>query len=226
MQLESRGPAFEGKAARARRKFLRLFPGGFHDETYLDWERSYKEQAHLAWKAALSRDAMRRLIAARKFEEIAATAVRIESRTNLLFSFEKMALRDAVRSRAGAKTFAEGLYTLLHGRGSLESRFTSWIDAVGRLPRKQTRVLTWPVLTVFPFLAQPEEHVFLKPLTTRRAAALWSFDFVYSSQPAWATYASLLAFAARLERDLSDMRPRDRIDIQGFIWVIGSDEYA
>jgi hypothetical protein len=25
--------------ARARRKFLRHFPKGFHDETYLDWER-------------------------------------------------------------------------------------------------------------------------------------------------------------------------------------------
>jgi hypothetical protein len=33
-------------AARARRKFLRFFPGGFADETYVDWERGYKWAAH------------------------------------------------------------------------------------------------------------------------------------------------------------------------------------
>jgi diguanylate cyclase (GGDEF)-like protein len=30
------------RVERARAKFLRFFPGGFHDETYLEWERDYK----------------------------------------------------------------------------------------------------------------------------------------------------------------------------------------
>jgi hypothetical protein len=34
----------------------------------------------------------------------------------LLFSFEKMALRDAVRSDAGPKRFAEGLFEFLYGQ--------------------------------------------------------------------------------------------------------------
>ena len=226
MRLESEARALDGKPGRTRRKFAKFYPGGFHDDDYVELERDYKLNAHVRWEASLGREAMRRLVAAGKFQEIADTAVRIESRTNLLFSFEKMALRDAVRTRAGARDFAEGLFALLHGRGPMETRFEAWIDAVGRLPRKQTRVLTWPVLTVFPFLAQPDEHVFLKPLTTRRAADAYGFDFLYGSKPAWPTYASLLAFASRLERDLADWRPRDRIDIQGFIWVIGSDEYS
>ena len=29
------------KSERCRRKFLRFFPGGFRDETYIDWERGY-----------------------------------------------------------------------------------------------------------------------------------------------------------------------------------------
>ena len=214
------------KANRARRKFLRLFPEGFRDETYVDWERGYKWEAHLRWQAELGRARLREKIDAGRSDEIANAAVRIESRTNLLFSFEKMALRDAVRSRAGARTFAEGLFALLHGRGTFEQRFDGWIEAVRRLPRKQTRVLTWPVLTVFPWIAEPEIHCFLKPLTTKRAAALWGFDFQYEPKPAWPTYASLLAFCSTLERDLADLRPRDRIDTQGFLWVIGSDEYA
>jgi len=28
-----------------------------------------------------------------------------------------------------------------------------------------------------------------------------------------------------IEHDLRDLRPRDFIDIQSFIWVLGSDEY-
>ena len=36
-------------AAACRRKFLRYFPGGFGDETYLDWERDYKWEAHERW---------------------------------------------------------------------------------------------------------------------------------------------------------------------------------
>jgi hypothetical protein len=106
-----------------RRKFLRFFPRGFQDETYVAWERGYKEEAHRQWEEQLGQAEMTRLLNAMRFEEIAARAVRIESRTNLLFSFEKMALRDAVRKIEGAKRFAEGLHAFLHGKEGMESRF-------------------------------------------------------------------------------------------------------
>lgn len=213
-------------ALACRRKFLRFFPGAFRDPTYLEWERDYKENAHAQWMQLLEPAGYRSLLRRRRFGEIATHAVRIESRTNLLFSFEKMALRDAVRSPTGARIFAEGLYDLLHGRGSTESRFSGWTESVGALPRRQTRVLTWPLLTVFPFLALPKEHVFLKPNVTRMAARRYGFDFSYASRPSWETYASLLRFAAAVRRDVGDLRPRDMIDVQSFIWVQGSDEYA
>jgi hypothetical protein len=157
--------------------------------------------------------------------EIAATAVRIESRTNLLFSFEKMALRDAVKSKRGAKLFATSLFEFLHGQGSIQNRFERWRDAVSRLPRKQTRVLTWPIVTVFGFIAQPDVHMFLKPIVTRTAARAYRFDFDYQSRPAWQTYESLLSFAAQIRRDAAQLAPQDLIDIQSFIWVQGSSEY-
>ena len=212
-------------ALRARRKFLRFFPRGFRDATYLAWERDYKWTAHRRWMEVLDRRRYAALLRARSFADVAQHAVRIESRTNLLFSFEKMALRDAVKAPAGARSFAEGLYDLLHGGGTLERRFAAWVDAVAALPRKQTRVLTWPLLTVFPFIAEPNEHVFLKPNVTRIAAAAYGFDFHYRSQPSPDTYTSLLDFAATVARDVRDLRPRDMIDLQSFIWVQGSDEY-
>src|ERR1044071_2460134 len=139
--LSAKPRAQSTKAARARRKFLRFFPAGFRDQTYLAWERDYKWRAHTEWREALAEPAYRALLERGRYAEIAAHAVRIESRTNLLFSFEKMALRDAVKTRQGAKAFAEGLYAFLHGPGSMRKRFENWCKVIALLPRKQTRVL-------------------------------------------------------------------------------------
>lgn len=218
-------PSRSTRAQRCRRKFLRFFPEGFRDETYVDWERGYKWAAHEQWNALLDHATLRKLLREDGHAEIAARAVRIESRTNLLFSFEKMALRDAVKPPDGARSFATGLYDFLHGAGDVAARFRRWCEVVEGLPRKQTRVFTWPVVTVFGFVAQPDTHVFLKPNVTRTAAREYGFDFTYRSRPSWEAYASLLQLAETVRRDLSDLKPRDMIDVQSFLWVQGSDEY-
>jgi hypothetical protein len=136
-----------------------------------------------------------------------------------------MALRDAVKSARGARDFAEGLFQFLHGRGGLERRFATWVEVVGSLPRRQTRVLTWPLTTVFGFVAQPDVHMFLKPNVMRAAALEYGFELRYASRPSWDTYASLLELAALVRREQRDLGPRDMIDVQSFLWVQGSDEY-
>ena len=213
------------EARRCRRKFLKFFPKGFRDQKYYAWERGYKAEAQ-QWLRDLDSSLFRSLLDAGKYQEIALTAVRIEARTNLLFSFEKMALRDAVKSPLGAKLFTTGLYEFLHGPGQIEGRFSRWVEAVARLPRRQTRVLTWPVVTIFGFLAQPATHIFLKPRVTQRAAEEYGFDFLYQPRPDWATYSSLLDLAAYVRKDLADLFPADMIDVQSFLWVQGSEEYA
>jgi hypothetical protein len=154
--------------------------------------------------------------------EIAERAIAIEGRTNLLFSFEKMAIRDAVRSIQGACGFAVGLYEFLYGS---EGGFDRWCAELGKLPRRKTRVLSWPVATVFPFIAMPERHLFLKPNVTRTAARKYGFDFRYKPAPALDTYESLSQFAQTVRRDMEDLRPRDMSDIQLYLWVLGSEEY-
>jgi hypothetical protein len=212
-------------ARRCRAKFLRFFRKGFYDPLYDDWERGYKVDAHKRWIETLDRPKFKKMLDAGKHTEIAARAVAIEARTNLLFSFEKMALRDAVRTRAGARAFANGLFEFLHGPGGMEEKFARWCEVVGSLPRRQTRVLTWPIVTVFGFIAQPQTHIYLKPTVTKVGAREYGFPFHYESRPGWRTYASLLDFARTIRRDLRDLRPRDMIDIQSFIWVQGSEEF-
>jgi hypothetical protein len=216
------------RRVKARRTFLRVFPGGFSDERYLAWERDYKLDAHRRWLDEIGgKAALRAALDDGRHREVAATATRIESSRALLFSFEKMALRDAVvRSEEGARRFSEGLYDWLYGPGGEAARFERWTTVVRSLPRRQTRVATWPLVTVFGSIARPKVHLFVKPLTTKRAAEAYAFDLTYRSAPGWATYASVLELARTVRADLADLHPRDQIDIQSFLWVLGSDEYA
>jgi hypothetical protein len=221
----SRQAGLTPAARRCRRHFLEYFPEGFRDEVYVETERAFKWNAHRDWAAELDATTYQELLDAESYEEIARRAVRIESRTSLLFSFEKMALRDAIRTPAGARTFAVGLHDWIYGSGSEHARFDRWCDAVAALPRRQTRVLTWPVVTVFGFIARPRVHLVLKPNVTRAAAAAYDVSFDYRSRPNWETYSSLLDFGRRIRADQRDLGARDMIDAQGFLWVQGSPEY-
>ncbi|MFN2570047.1 MAG: hypothetical protein ABR537_00340 [Gemmatimonadales bacterium] len=143
----------------------------------------------------------------------------------MIFSFEKMALRDAVRAPRGAEAFARGLFAWLYGSGSEADRFAVWVEVVAALPRRKTRVLTWPIVTVFGFIADPSTHMFVKPTVTRLAARRYGVDLPYQARPSWTVYRAVLEFADRIRRDLRDLRPRDLIDLQSFMWVQGSSEY-
>ncbi len=215
-------------AAACRRKFELFYPEGFTDNAYVVAERAPKERAHLEWQRDLGATDFRKLLARGEYRQIASLALQVESRTNLLFSFEKMALRDALRTPAGARLFAHELYAFLYGRGSGRRRFEDWVQAVGELPCPRARLQTWPVVTLFGFLARPDRHLFLKPRVTRSAARAYGYALAYRPEPAWPVYESLLTFGAIIRRDLERRRglqARDMIDVQSFIWVQGAPEY-
>jgi hypothetical protein len=173
----------------------------------------------------LDKKQFKKMLVEGRYHEIANIAIKIESRTNLLFSFEKMAIRDAVKPLYGAKLFANGLYQMIYGKGTVQEKILNFAEVLSFLPRKQTRVVTWPLLTVFGFIADPSKFIFLKPRVTQLAAERYGFDFHYSSKPNWETYSSLLEFAEVVRIENSDLKPKDMIDLQSFIWVMGSDEY-
>lgn len=213
--------------ARHTRRFLRFFPKAFRDQRYLDWEHDYKWESHKLWNQLLHEDEFKKLLRQREYIEIAQRALRVEQRTvpPFLFSFEKMALRDALRTIDGAEPFSEALFNLLHGKDDLRSRFIEWIVAFGELPQKKSRVLSWPNLTFFPFIAQPTKHIILKPSAMRVAAAELEYDFEYSSKPSFMTYQSLLDLAHLVREGIADLKPRNYHDLQTFLYVIGSREY-
>lgn len=217
----------ENKARiKARKKFLSFFPNGFMDEKYVLWERGYKWNAHLLWQEFLGKEPFTELLLHKNYKEIARLSLYIEGKTNLLFSFEKMAIRDSLKTGPALKHFSESLYNLIYGQENSNLRFNNFVETLALLPRKQTRVLSWPLVTVFGFIAEPTNNIFLKPKVTKIAADNYKFNLEYLSHPNWNTYQSVMQFAHQIKSDLSDLKPKDYIDIQSFIWTLGSEEYS
>jgi hypothetical protein len=212
-------------ARECRRKFLHFFPNGFFDESYIKQERNHKWLAHKAWQLSLHYDQFTQLVLAERFEEISRLAIKIEAGTKLLHSSERTALREVVKHQSFAQLFAVELFNFLHGAEDDDMRFERWCEAVNEIPRKQTRILTWRVITVFGFIAEPWNHIFLQPNVTRTAAREYGYDFTYQPHPSWITYQSLQEFAAIIRKDLRDLQPRDLIDIQSYMRVQGSPDY-
>ncbi|NOG73922.1 hypothetical protein [Roseicella sp. DB1501] len=82
----------------------------------------------------------------------------------------------------------------------------------------------WTVVTYLPFLWRPEAHMFLKPQATQDFAARigHAFTHAYEAGLDMAVYESLLDLAGRTQAELHALGPRDRIDVQSFIWVVGA----
>lgn len=198
-----------------KKAFLDLFPKGFRDDRYLDRERAYKVAASKMLRATLAKRRMQALIGRGDHDETCRLALAVVKATNLIFPNEKMDLTDALRTKDARQRFSNALFSLLHGGGSFDDRFTAFCDLLANLDAAQ-----WTIATYFPYLAEPDTHMFLKAIATKRIAAACDVALNYKSAPNIVTYRSLLRLSDRLEEELADLGPTDKIDLQSFIWCV------
>jgi len=192
----------------ARNRFLHWFAGGFQSPSYLRQERAYKVEAKQALDATVP-------------VEKAATgsgygpALLPRFHINLLSPYEQMWVRDALRA-PGADDFVRAVarFTLGEGKAALIAMERAL---------KPHRAAKWTIVTLLPFLWRPEQHMFLKPEATKDFASRVGHRFAndYEARLDYGVYESLLDLASKTAAELADLRPRDRIDVQSFIWVVG-----
>ncbi len=201
-------------------RFLALFPGGFNDPVYLAEERNYKLEASELFSRVLSRETRMECIREQRVEALVEAALQVDGSTTLISPFEKAAFRDGLKDQQAALTFFGALSALIDSPAPSAGHFETFARAVEALPTTKGRVFTWPIVTMFPFLASPGQYLFLKPESTRNEAARLKHDLVYDPAPNWVTYASALSMADRLKAELGDLGCRDMIDVQSFIYRV------
>ncbi len=206
----------------ARLDFLEIFSDGFEDQAYLDIERNYKVNARELFLELLNEQEFKKLLDDCESEEIARRALQVANKTNLIFPNEKMSLKDGLKTPENALMFAQTLFELLYGVGEYRDRFEAFAECLNKVDAAK-----WPIMTYFPFLAFPEEQMFLKPEITKHAAELTKAELNYKSELNWLTYSCLLDFSKYLYEELvkMEMAPRDMIDVQSFMWCITPGKY-
>lgn len=196
----------------ARRRFLRLFPRGFADPAFIGdsrhGERAYKLAAVQFLAERLPLDSVG---SAAGQAEVARQAFQ---RTNLVDPFTKAKLGDVLRGPNGDR-FVELAAWFARGQIAEACRAV-------RQEFKDDGVANWISLTYLPFLWCPGHHMVLKPSFTRGFAERIGhpFQHAYDSAPNPDTYSALMDMAAELGRSLSDLAPRDMIDLHSFMWAV------
>ena len=190
--------------------FRKHFREGFNDNDYLEKERTYKYEA----KRRL--DKLIPLDSAPAGDGAPESALRVFQQTNLLSPFELMRVKDVLDSDLG-DAFVRGVATF--ASGDIARGLEQMADSL-----KPHDAAKWTVATYLPFLWRPDQHIFLKPEKTKLFADRVGHEFALCYRPELNldTYQSLLDLANSTREAIGDLQPRDFIDVQSFVWVVGS----
>lgn len=202
-------PGFWGYAD-ARDRFLSIFKNGFADPDYRSSERAYKETAAEFIAANIP------LEAARSADPVMCEAAnKAFAKTNMATPIEKTRIQALLRSGKGPAYLAAA--------ARLADGDVAALSTLDTLMREHGQP-SWPCATYLPFFWRPHSAMFLKPQVTRDFAERVGHPFVhaYEARLNADTYLSLLDLAEDCEKQIAALKPKDRIDVQSFIWVVGA----
>lgn len=193
----------------ARSRFLKFFPNGFHSDGYTSQERNYK----IAAKEKL--DDLAPLADANIGQGFGEVILSVYRATNMLSPFEKTRLQDLLRG-PDADKFIQAIANFAD---------CGTKDSLVQLEQvlKPHDCAKWTVATYLPYLWKPDTHMFLKPEATKDFATRVGHPLasLYEARLNIDTYNALLDLSEKINNSLKELHPRDGIDIQSFIWVVG-----
>jgi hypothetical protein len=219
----------------ARDRFLGFFPRGFSDPRFWDEERGYKLAAHERFRTEF-KPAVRDLIAQRDFAGLRKALINVyipeanpASGLNLMNPrFEFPAFKESLDSDDALLGYVEAALAFSGQAYPSEADFNRLGESIAQLPTRPggMQLEKWTVLTLFPFIANPDTHMFLKPEMSQAFAALLPFELQYAAHLNHRTYSRLQAMSQLLKRQLDDptlnpeARALDMIDVQSFMWAV------
>jgi hypothetical protein len=210
----------------AKQRFQKLFIGGFYGKRHLEEERNYKDELTRVAKQLLAKDVLLPLMESGNYQQVCDHAKKLVSHSKNIqpSHFEKMAFNDGLKTLTDAEPFARSFFDFLHGDGELEPRFNRFAQVLEQMDADK-----WPIITVFRFFLFPATDACIKPEHLKNAAEFCHFELNYKPRLNWLTYHSVTKFYQYLFDNLADstaeLKPRDMIDVQSFIWIIDPESY-
>lgn len=224
------GPAKPKKAAKRKVKdlangideaiqwFEQTYPAKFDDEKFIDNDLRNKRSAAEVFQVNFGEGRGAAMVDQGKHGEIASTLDGIFRATNILSPFEIKAVHKAFIKGDESATKVLGLTLAFMSNPTMQS-FKQMAEAVSQLPADGGKVHTWPIVTLLPFLGDPNRFIALKPTNTELIAARMSMDLKYDTTPNWETYDAFLRMAGALLEKLKPLGAKDLIDVQQFMWI-------
>jgi hypothetical protein len=217
----------------AEARFLEAFPEGFADPSYLgDGKAAGRERAarwrraHDAFAETLGRGEGERLLAAGDVAGLVERVVKVERHVRTLHrDAEKTSLEESLADPATARLFFAALLDLLAAPAPEQARFEALAEAVTALAPGAPSESAWPLVTLLPFIAQPDRHMLLRPKLACEAALRLGLELEYQPKPSWSTYAALLRSAGQLLEKLRPIGARDHVDVESFMHVTGAKHH-
>lgn len=199
-------------------RFMATYPNGFEDAAFVKATREANMRGQKFCAQLLSQEELSRLIQEGDFAAICDRARHVESTTNLLTKSERKAFHEALELPACQKLFSVALADLLYGSETEEARFKHFLRTLGILHLNK-----WPFATLFSFIRQPQQSVFIKPSAIQKAAKALCWRINYKPEPNWKTYDAVVRLYSYVRTNLLEegMMPRDLMDVQSFIWAVG-----
>lgn len=167
------------KLKQAEELFLTRYPGGF----------SHPEMAAIGKKHKMDKmiELSLDLFAKKNFRdppEIVESMIKIVSRSSMVSIFEKPKFRDFARGLEPKhkNALAGGLKEQLHGDTEKGFEKILGIMQIGKVAK-------WSLISICPVYFRPQEEVFVKPTTAKKAIIHFELENLhYKPQPSWGFY--------------------------------------
>jgi hypothetical protein len=196
------------------REFLDLFPGGLRSPECDDEERTYKVEAGRYAHHELDPRVLDALLEDGKYTEIVQRARRSMAKVNLAFPNELMKFGDLPDSVH--REVAERLVRLVKAESDTPAALEDLANVLA--PHGAAK---WTIVSLLPFLLNPEHWPFVKPTFIQRTIKATGIDVEYEPRPNARTYELIRELYEKVAITLGErgFAPRDFIDVQTFLWV-------
>ena len=146
--------------------FEKTYPKKFEDEKFVDADMRNKRTAHDVYVANFGGKKGQAMVDAGKHGEIADVIDALFRATNIPSTFEVKAVHKGLKKNEDAGThILEAAIPFIEKPDS--AKFAHLFETVAQLPADGGKVLTWPNVTLLPFLANPKKFMALKPIEHR-----------------------------------------------------------